>query len=192
MHRGDVKTVRQFIGGRGSGKNGGGSGGGPLFVSMLPMGMVRLVGLPLDLNSPPADGRPLACPRTGVVLNAGPEHLVGGSCHIAVVKDIRRGTLDEVSRRCQEIKQAAKDALVASRSGGGNGMPREEVDGRHMGHTKSDLFREFAAAAERGRRGQYLPSDFQYGLQLTTKGANFRGQDLGESVKASRRRRSRK
>ena len=66
-------------------------------------------------------------------------------------------------------------------------MPQEEVDGRHMGHTKSDLLREFAEARASARRGQFLPANYQFGLQLTTDGADFRGQDLGQRVKKNQR-----
>ena len=61
-------------------------------------------------------------------------------------------------------------------------------DGRHVGHTKSDLLKEFAEARSMGERGQFLPPGYKFGLQLTTKGANFRGQDLG--VKISKKERA--
>ena len=64
---------------------------------MLTMGAVRLAGLPLDLTQPSPDGRPIACPRTGVVVGATSEHLISDLCDVAVVKDIRRGTLNEIS-----------------------------------------------------------------------------------------------
>jgi hypothetical protein len=177
----EVRTVKQFLVRQGGG---GDAAKKIVLVSMLKMGAVRLAGLPLDLTKPSPDGRPIACPRTGVVVGATSEHLIGDLCDVAVVKDIRRGTLNEISRRCLEAAQRVKDIQVKARSGGEPGAPKEEVDGRHMGHTKSDLLREFAEAKMAAGRGHFLPSGYQFGLQLTTKGANFRGQDLG--VKISR------
>ena len=112
---------------------------------------------------------PIACPRTGIILGAGNEHLCNGTCSVAVVKDIRRGTLDAMSSKVQALKQAAMDAMVASRSSADSNVPREEVDGRHMGHTKTDLLQEFAAALAKGRRGQFQKKDFKYGINLTTQ-----------------------
>ena len=54
-----------------------------VFVSMLTMGAVRLAGLPLDLTQPSPDGRPIACPRTGVVVGATSEHLISDLCDVA-------------------------------------------------------------------------------------------------------------
>eukprot|EP00946_MAST-07B_sp_MAST-7B-sp1_P003669 g3669.t1 len=181
----ELRTVKQFL----VRQAGGGDIGQKklIFVSMLKMGAVRLAGLPL--TQPPADGKPMACPRTGVVWCATEEHLIGNLCNVAVVKDIRRGTLTEISRRCQEAAQLVKDAQVNAKGGkaSSEGVPRQEVDGRHMGHTKSDLLREFAEARSMGERGQFLPPGYKFGLQLTTKGSNFRGQDLG--VKISKKER---
>ena len=70
---------------------------------MLTMGAVRLAGLPLDLTQPSPDGRPIACPRTGVVVGATSEHLISDLCDVAVVKDIRRGTLNEISTFFNDI-----------------------------------------------------------------------------------------
>ncbi len=181
----ELRTVKQFL----VRQAGGGDIGQKklVFVSMLRMGAVRLAGLPME--EPPADGLPMACPRTGVVWCATDEHLIGNLCNVAVVKDIRRGTLTEISRRCQDAAQLVKDAQVNAKAGGASseGVPRQEVDGRHMGHTKSDLLKEFAEARSMGERGQFLPPGYKFGLQLTTKGANFRGQDLG--VKISKKER---
>ena len=86
-------------------------------------------------------------------------------------------------QRCLEAAQRVKDIQVSARGGGSQpGAPKEEVDGRHMGHTKSDLLREFAEAKMAAGRGKFLPNGYQFGLQLTTKGANFRGQDLGVKI----------
>ena len=137
----------------------------------------------------PSDGMPIACPRTGVVAGATEEHLIGNLCDVAVVKDIRRGTLNEIGRRCVLAAQLVKDLQVKARSGGEPGAPKGEVDGRHMGHTKSDLLKEFAEAKAAAGRGFFLPDGYQFGLQLTTKGSNFRGVDLGTKIKKSRRRR---
>ena len=179
----EVRTVKSFIsrtGGSGPNK------AGPLFCSMVKMGTVPLAKLPLDLTRKPEEQgykAPVACPRTGVVLGAGPEHLCHDTCTVAVVKDIRRGTLDEMSTKVQTIKQTAMDAMVAARSkADGTTAPREEVDGRHMGHTKTDLLQEFAEALAMGRRGQFQDKDFKYGLRLTMSRANFRGQVLGEKI----------
>ena len=150
------------------------------------MGSVPLAKLPLDLNEDPEKqgySPPIACPRTGIILGAGNEHLCNGTCSVAVVKDIRRGTLDAMSSKVQGLKQAAMDAMVASRSSADSNVPREEVDGRHMGHTKTDLLQEFAAALAKGRRGQFQKKDFKYGINLTTSTTNFRGQTLGEPIK---------
>jgi hypothetical protein len=57
-----------------------------------------------------------------------------------------------------------------------------------MGHTKSDLLREFSQAKSAASRGNFLPDGYQFGLQLTTKGANFRGQDLGVKIVKNRRK----
>ena len=89
-----------------------------------------------------------------------------------------------MSSQVQALKQAAMDAVVASRSKGDGNVPREEVDGRHMGHTKTDLLQEFAAALAKGRRGQFQKKNFNYGINLTTSTTNFRGQVLGEPMKS--------
>ena len=181
----ELRTVKQFL----TRQAGGGDVGQKklVFVSMLKMGSVRLAGLPM--TEPPADGLPMACPRTGVVWCATDEHLIGNLCNVAVVKDIRRGTLVEISRLCQEAAQLVKDAQVSANAGGvsSEGVPRQEVDGRHMGHTKSDLLKEFAEARSLGQRGSYLPPGYKFGLQLTTKGSNFRGQDLGQKISKEER-----
>ena len=180
----DLRTVKQFLVRQ---AGGGGTGAKKLtFVSMLKMGSVRLAGLPM--TEPPADGLPMACPRTGVVWCATDEQLMGNLCNVAVVKDIRRGTLVEISRRCQEAAQLVKDAQVKASGTNSEGVPRQEVDGRHMGHTKSDLLKEFGEARMLGERGQFLPPGYKFGLQLTTKGSNFRGQDLGEKISKEERR----
>ena len=180
----EVRTVKQFLVRQGGG---GDAAKKIVFVSMLPMGKVRLAGLPLDVSQPSPDGRPIACPRTGVVVGATEEHLIGNLCDVAVVKDIRRGTLDEISRRCMVAAQLVKDLETKAKSGGEPGAPKQEVDGRHMGHTKSDLLKEFAEAKAAAGRGKYLPDGYQFGLQLTTKGANFRGQDLGVKITKGKR-----
>ena len=182
----EVRTVKQFLVRQGGG---GDAAKKIVFVSMLKMGAVRLAGLPLDIGAPSPDGMPIACPRTGVVAGATEEHLIGNLCDVAVVKDIRRGTLNEIGRRCVLAAQLVKDLQVKARSGGEPGAPKEEVDGRHMGHTKSDLLKEFAEAKAAAGRGIFLPDGYQFGLQLTTKGSNFRGVDLGTKIKKSRRRR---
>ena len=182
----EVRTVKQFLVRQGGG---GDAAKKIVFVSMLKMGAVRLAGLPLDLTQPSPDGKPIACPRTGVVVGATSEHLIGDLCDVAVVKDIRRGTLNNISEKCFLAAQLVKDLEVKARSGADPGAPKEEVDGRHMGHTKTDLLREFAQAKSAAGRGQYLPDGYQFGLQLTTKGANFRGQDLGVKIVKTRRKR---
>jgi len=180
----DVKTLKKFVsrtGGSGPSK------ASTLFCSMVKMGTVPLAKLPLDLNEEPEKQGyipPIACPRTGIILGAGNEHLCNGTCSVAVVKDIRRGTLDAMNSQVQALKQAAMDAVVASRSKGDGNVPREEVDGRHMGHTKTDLLQEFAAALAKGRRGQFQKKNFNYGINLTTSTTNFRGQVLGEPIKS--------
>ena len=93
----DARSLKQFLA-----RQAGGSQAAKkiLFVAMLPMGTVGLAKLPLDLSRPPSEGsRPLACPRTGVVVNATPDHLCGGVCDFAVIKDIRRGGVTELPRR---------------------------------------------------------------------------------------------
>jgi hypothetical protein len=181
----EVRTVKNFLVRQ---AGGGDSAKKIVFVSMLKMGAVRLAALPLDLTKPSIDGKPIACPRTGVVVGATSEHLIGDLCQFAVIKDIRRGTLNCISKKCQEANQLVKDLEVKSRSGADPGAPKEEVDGRHMGHTKSDLLREFSQAKSAASRGNFLPDGYQFGLQLTTKGANFRGQDLGVKIVKNRRK----
>jgi hypothetical protein len=186
----DVKTLKSFISRTGVA---GPTKSGALFCSMVKMGTVPLAKLPLDLSlAPEQQGytAPIACPRTGIVLGASAEHLCHDTCTTAVVKDIRRGTLDAMSKQVQIIKQKAMDAAVAARSkAAGTEAPREEVDGRHMGHTKTDLLQEFAEALAKGRRGQFQKKDFKYGLKLTTSTTNFRGQVLGEKYRKRRAQR---
>ena len=185
----DVKTVKSFISRTGAP---GPSKSGALFCSMVKMGTVPLAKLPLDLASDPEQQgytAPIACPRTGIILGASDEHLCHGTCTVAVVKDIRRGTLDAMSKRVQAIKQKAMDAAVAARSkAAGTEAPREEVDGRHMGHTKTDLLQEFAEALAKGRRGQFEKKGFKYGLKLTTSSTNFRGQVFREKYRRRSKR----
>jgi hypothetical protein len=107
------------------------------WVPVEPGGLAMAVDDSEESRAPP---EPWACPRSGIIQNAQPHHLLHGAASVAVVRPIKRPTLEALAR-------------IWRRQRGGASALRSNV---HLGMTHDDVVARMHAALRAGRAGRFL------------------------------------
>jgi len=116
--------------------------------------------------------KPIACPRTGIVLYPSNEMLQGGRAHFAIRKPIKGATVQYLIGRWR-AQDFHNDRNGGSRNNGSLLSPQA------MGLNKENLYKEMKLALAKAKKGQFISSETQnFGLMMTSSEVSVRGAGL--------------
>ena len=113
----------------------------------------------------------------GIVQNPRREHTLNGHASIAIIRPVRKATVDVLSKMWKTLIHQDSSPTIPGIDPGETG----EGDGVHLGMTHNDILQRLQQASEAANNGQYISELKAEGLALSSKEIRVRGTSLGSS-----------
>eukprot|EP01138_Halocafeteria_seosinensis_P009013 gb/GECG01009212.1/.p1 GENE.gb/GECG01009212.1/~~gb/GECG01009212.1/.p1 ORF type:complete len:143 (+),score=10.38 gb/GECG01009212.1/:1-429(+) len=113
----------------------------------------------------------------GIIQNPKREHTLNGQASIAVVRPVRKATLDALSKAWRTLVKQDTAPTLPGIDPGDTG----EGDGVHLGMTHNDILQRLHQASEAANKGEYISEMKAEGLALSSNEIRVRGTSLGST-----------